>query len=108
MNKDDRNYDPEEIEVDERFIYAKKDMITTFSVQIAYTALMIFTAYFFSKGDPSEMMMIGGIPGWWVMCLVITAVFIGIIYVLTHKVYKNVDVDAYLDDACENEEKAVN
>ena len=93
---DDRDYNPDDIEVDERFILSKKDMLITFTDQIIYTFLMIFCAYFFSKGDPKDIPYIFGMPGWWFICLLITAINIVIIYILTHKKYKDVDVDAYL------------
>lgn len=98
MNKDDRNYDPNEIEVDERFISSKKEMLISFAVQITYTLLMLLAAYGFGKGDPTQYKYVIGIPQWWFLCLVITAVYIVVIYILTHKVYKAVDITAYIEE----------
>ena len=98
MNNDDRNYDSNEIEVDERFVSSRKEMIYTFAVQITYTLLMLLVAYIFGKGDPSQYRYVLGMPQWWFLCLAITAVYIVVIYILTHKVYKDVDVSAYIDE----------
>lgn len=97
MSKGDRDYDIKDIVVDERFISAKKEMLITFAVQIAYTLIMIFTAYTVGNGDPKDYNYIMGMPSWWFYCLAITVGFLGIIYILTSKVYKNVSVEAYIE-----------
>lgn len=97
MSKGDRDYDIKDIVVDERFIIAKKEMLITFAVQISFTLIMIFTAYTVGNGDPKDYTYIMGMPSWWFYCLAITIVFLGIIYILTSKVYKNVSVEAYLE-----------
>lgn len=98
MVKNERDYDIKDIEVDERFIIAKKEMLITFAVQLSFTFLMIFTAYTVGRGDPRNYNFIMGIPAWWIYCLGITIGFLVLIYVLTSKVYKDVSVEAYIEE----------
>lgn len=98
MAKNDRDYDIKDIEIDERFVLAKRDMLIAFLVVISYTLVMIGAAYIFGKGDPRNYKYVLGMPFWWFVNLAITAVYLVIIYILTHKVYEAVDVSAYLHE----------
>lgn len=98
MSNINSDYDVESIEVDERFKIAKKEMLITFGVQLAYTIIMILVAYTVGRGDPNDYKFIMGMPAWWFYCLLITIGFIGVIFFLTHYVYTNVSVEAYVDN----------
>jgi len=96
MNVNERDYDIREIEVDERFTIAKREMLITFVVQLAYTFLMLVVAYSLGKGDPTLYRFVKGMPEWWFWCLVITFGFLGLIYYLVRRVFKDIPIDPWL------------
>lgn len=96
MKVNERDYDIREIQVDERFRIAKREMLITFVVQLAYTFLMLVVAYTLGKGDPSRYRFVMGMPEWWFWSLVITLGFLGLIYYLVRRVFKDMPIDPWL------------
>jgi len=97
-----KDYDIREIDVDPRFVIAKKEMLITFAVQLCYTFLMLIVAYTVGKGDPKNYSFIMGMPAWWFYALIITGVFLILIYFIVTKVFVPISVEPWVK---ENQER---
>ncbi|MBK5251671.1 MAG: YhdT family protein [Peptostreptococcaceae bacterium] len=96
----DTNYELDEIEVDPRFVICEKEMKLVFSIQLAFTTVMITLGYFLGRGDPKDYTYILGMPTWWFVSIVTSFIFFGIIvYVVKFKFQ-----DMSLDDTIESTE----
>ncbi|NLC12381.1 MAG: YhdT family protein [Firmicutes bacterium] len=100
----DYDYDIRNIEVDKRFVIAKKEMLITFIVQLCYTFLMLIVAYATGKGDPKNYSFIMGMPAWWFYALLITALFLILIYYIITKVFVPVSVEPWIEQEQERGE----
>ncbi|RGY97603.1 YhdT family protein [Clostridium sp. AM58-1XD] len=85
-------------EVDNRFKICKKEMIIAFLFQIAYTVTMFIIAYGFGGKPLSEYRFIMGFPSWFFALLVTVAVFFVLLAFLCFKYFKNMSIDAYVDE----------
>lgn len=99
-----RDYDIRNIEVDERFVIAKREMLITFAVQLCYTFVMLIVAYTVGKGDPKSYSFIMGMPGWWFYALLVTIAFLVLIYYLISKVFVPVSVEPWVEQKHERGE----
>lgn len=96
MSANDRDYDIKDVKVDERFLIAKREMLITFAVQVAYTIVMLVVGYSLGKGDPRNYTFIAGMPAWWFWALVITAGFLVVVYYLVRRVFKDMSVEPWV------------
>lgn len=99
--KNDQDYDIKEVEVDERFVIAKKEMLIVFAVQLCYTFIMLIVAYTVGKGDPRNYNFILGMPAWWFYSLLITVIFLFLIYYLVSKIFIPISVEPWIEQIIE-------
>lgn len=95
--RSDQDYDMKDIEVDERFVIAKKEMLIVFAVQLCYTFIMLIVAYTVGKGDPRNYNFILGMPAWWFYALLITVLFLILIHYLVSKIFIPVSVEPWIE-----------
>ena len=72
MDKDSRDYRPEDIKMDYRFVLCQKDAFVTL---LSYLAVIIVTwvvAFMLCPSDPSQMTYLFGYPTWYTVGTIIT------------------------------------
>lgn len=69
----DKDYNLEDIEVDDRFKICNKEMKLAYGLQIIYMITLITVAYTLGRGDLREYSFIMGMPTWW-FAVMVTAI----------------------------------
>ena len=93
IGDDSRDYNFEDIEVEERFKRCEYEMRLTYGLWISYAIISIGLSYYLGRGWTENMIYVYGIPSWFFWGIVVTtALFFCIVCFVCTFVYKDMDL----------------